>query len=179
MPLSLGLFCRPVSLMDKTMDSGSIDVGSIPTRGTSFEYRLIGACALLLCGGLLMNVHCGMDIVELDRIDQAILKHGDSFLNKVFTKVEREYCESKGKAALQSFAARFCAKEAVSKALGTGIAKGVTFQDIEIINDDAGKPVAVLHGEAKRLFEKMGGKAIDVSLTHSRHYAAAQAVILL
>lgn len=126
-----------------------------------------------------MNVQCGIDLVELDRIDKALSKYGESFKNRVFTKQERAYCESKGKAAIQSFAVRFCAKEAVSKALGTGIAKGVTFQDIEILNDEAGKPVAVLHGEARCIFERMGGKAIDISLTHSRHYALAQAVILL
>ena len=125
-----------------------------------------------------MSIRCGIDIIELDRISKA-LSDGGSFRDKVFTQRERDYCESRGKGSIQSYAARFCAKEAIVKALGTGISNGISFQDIEIINDDAGKPVAVLHGEAKRLFEKMGGKAIDVSLTHSRHYAAAQAVILL
>ncbi len=125
-----------------------------------------------------MGVRCGMDIVELDRIEKA-LAQGESFIKRVYTPVERAYCEARGKAATQSFAARFCAKEAVSKALGTGIAKGVSFQDIEIINDRDGKPVVTLHGEAKRHFECLGAKAIDISLTHSRDYAAAQAVILI
>lgn len=125
-----------------------------------------------------MGIRCGMDIVELDRIERA-LAQGESFIKRVYTPNERAYCESRGKAALQSFAARFCAKEAVSKALGTGIAQGVSLQDIEVTNESGGKPVVILHNEAKRHFEAMGAKAIDISLTHSRDYAAAQAVILL
>jgi holo-[acyl-carrier protein] synthase len=123
-----------------------------------------------------MGIRCGMDIVELERIEKALTQ--ESFINRVYTPRERAYCEARGKAALQSFAARFCAKEAVSKALGTGIAQGVSFQDIEIVNDANGKPVVTLQNEAKRHFEAMGAKAIDISLTHSRDYAAAQAVIL-
>jgi holo-[acyl-carrier protein] synthase len=126
-----------------------------------------------------MDIRCGIDIIELDRINKALLRHGHSFLERVFTQSEISFCQSKGKASLQSFAARFCAKEAVSKALGTGIAKGVSFQDIEIVNDENGKPTVLLHNEAKRCYEQMGGKSIDVSLTHCRQYAAAQAVILI
>jgi len=127
----------------------------------------------------LSSIRCGMDIVELDRIARAFSLHGDSFKQKVFTLREIEYCESKKGSALQSYAARFCAKEAVSKALGTGISKGVSFLDIEILSDNTGKPIVVLHNEAKRIFDGMCGKAIDISLTHSHDYAAAQAVILI
>ncbi len=126
-----------------------------------------------------MGVRCGLDLVELERMERALSQHGESFKRKVFTSKERAYCEARGKAALQSFAARFCAKEAVAKALGTGIAKGVSFLDIEIVNGEEGKPSVILHGEARRIYEAMGGKAMDISLTHSRDYAAAQAVILL
>ncbi|NMA65002.1 MAG: holo-ACP synthase [Clostridiaceae bacterium] len=125
-----------------------------------------------------MDIRCGMDIVELDRIAKALSRHGDKFKNKIFTEQERTYCESKGKASLQSYAARFCAKEAVSKALGTGISGGVSFLDIEILNKQNGKPLVFLYNEAKKIFEKIGGQTIDISLTHSRDYAAAQAVIL-
>ncbi|NLB79130.1 MAG: holo-ACP synthase, partial [Clostridiaceae bacterium] len=72
----------------------------------------------------------------------------------------------------------FCAKEAVAKALGTGISKGISFQDIEVLNDENGKPLINLYGEAERIYKILGSKAIDISLTHSRDYAAAQAVIL-
>jgi len=125
-----------------------------------------------------MNIRCGIDIIELERVARALSRHGDRFRNKIFTEAEKSYCESMGKASLQSYAARFSAKEAVSKALGTGISKGVSFLDIEILNDVDGKPLVVLHNEARRIFDEMGGKSIDISLTHSRDYAAAQVVIL-
>jgi len=124
-----------------------------------------------------MSIRCGIDIIELDRISKA-LSDGESFKNKVFTQRERDYCESRGKGSVQSYAARFCAKEAVAKALGVGISRGISFQDIEILNEENGKPKVVLHGEAKRVFKELGSQAIDISLTHSRDYAAAQAVIL-
>ncbi len=124
-----------------------------------------------------MNIRCGIDIIELDRISRA-LGNGDSFKNKVFTTKEQLYCEDRGKGSLQSYAARFCAKEAVAKALGTGISKGVSFQDIEVLNEENGKPIVNFHGEAARIYKLLGSKAIDISLTHSRDYAVAQAVIL-
>ena len=126
-----------------------------------------------------MGVRCGLDMIELDRMERALSQHGESFKNKVFTSGEKAYCEARGKAALQSYAVRFCAKEAVAKALGTGIAKGVSLIDIEVVSGAEGKPSVVLHGEARRVFEAMGAKAMDISLTHSRDYAAAHAVILL
>ena len=124
-----------------------------------------------------MNIRCGIDLIELDRISRA-LSDGDSFKNKVFTPKERAYCENRGKGFIQSYAARFCAKEAVVKALGTGISKGISHQDIEILNEENGKPIVILHGEAERVYRELGAKAIDISLTHGRDYAAAQAVIL-
>ena len=126
-----------------------------------------------------MNIRCGIDIIELERVDKALSRFGDRFKNKIFTEAERQYCESMGKASLNSYAARFSAKEAVSKALGTGISKGVSFLDIEILKDDNGKPFVVLHNEAKKVFDKIGGTSIDISLSHSRYYATAQAVILI
>lgn len=124
-----------------------------------------------------MGVRAGIDIVEIERIRDAVEKAGDGFLRRVFTDREIAYCQSKGKACMSSYAARFSAKEAVSKALGTGIARGVSFQDIEIRNDDLGKPQAVLSGEAEERFREIGGKTMDISLTHSREYAAAYVVI--
>lgn len=125
-----------------------------------------------------MDIHCGVDLIELDRFAKA-LSAGESFKKRVFTDSEIAYCEARGKiGSLQSYAARFCAKEAVVKALGTGIAKGVSFQDIEISNNESGKPEVSLTGEAARIYKEMGAVSIDVSLTHSRDYAMAQAVFL-
>lgn len=125
-----------------------------------------------------MDIRCGIDIIELERISNALLS-AKSFKDKVFTPSEQLDCEGKGKGKIQSYAARFCAKEAVAKALGTGISKGVSFQDIEVINDEWGKPKINLTGNAMRLYMDMGGKSIDISLSHSRDYAIAQAVILI
>ncbi|MGI6622751.1 MAG: holo-ACP synthase [Clostridiaceae bacterium] len=125
-----------------------------------------------------MDIHCGVDLIELDRFKKA-LSMGDSFKNRIFTPAEIAYCEARGKAgSLQSYAVRFCAKEAVVKALGTGIAKGISFQDIEIKNKENGKPEVILTGEALNIFKEMGAVSIDVSLAHSRDYAMAQAVFL-
>lgn len=124
-----------------------------------------------------MGVLAGIDIVEIDRIKRAIGKNGDAFIRRVYTPREIEYCESKGTARVGSYAVRFSAKEAVSKALGTGISQGISFQDIEVINDANGKPHVILHGEAEKRFRMLHGVSMDVSLTHSREYAAAYAVI--
>ena len=124
-----------------------------------------------------MGVRTGIDIVEIDRIKVIFEQSGDAFLHRVYTDQEIIYCESKGRARLNSYAARFSAKEAVSKALGTGIAKGISFQDIEIINDENGKPSVFLYGEAQKRYAAIGGKCMDISLTHSREYAAAYVVI--
>jgi len=125
-----------------------------------------------------MDIRCGIDIIELERISRA-LQSSNSFKKKVYTEKEQACCENKGKGMLQSYAACFCAKEAVAKALGTGISEGISFLDIEIVNDDKGKPVVNLSGQALLRYGNMGARAIDISLTHCRDYALAQAVILI
>ncbi|NLW03567.1 MAG: holo-ACP synthase [Clostridiaceae bacterium] len=124
-----------------------------------------------------MGVLAGIDIVEIERIRRAMDKSGDAFIRRVYTPGEIEYCESRGTARVSSYAARFSAKEAVSKALGTGISQGVSFQDIEVVNDANGKPRVILYGEAQKRFRSLNGVSMDISLTHSRKYAAAYAVI--
>lgn len=124
-----------------------------------------------------MGILAGIDIVEIDRIERAIDRGGDGFIRRIYTPREIEYCESKGKARTSSYAVRFSAKEAVSKALGTGISQGISFQDIEVVNNSNGKPRVVLHGEAEKRFHMLYGISLDVSLTHCRDYAAAYAVI--
>lgn len=125
-----------------------------------------------------MDIRCGIDIVEIDRIAKALLRH-ESFKKKIFTPEEIAYCDGRGKFSIQSYAARFCCKEAVSKALGTGIADGISFLDIEVVNEDCGKPSVNLYHEAKKRFGAIGGKSIDISLSHTKDYAVAQAVILI
>jgi holo-[acyl-carrier protein] synthase len=123
-----------------------------------------------------MAIRCGVDIIETDRIKRS-LEELESFRNRVFTEAEIEYCESRNRAKYESYAARFAAKEAVLKALGTGLSDGTEWKDIEIRNDDKGKPEAVLKKRALEIYMSHGAKSIDVSLSHSGGYAIAFAVI--
>jgi holo-[acyl-carrier protein] synthase len=118
-----------------------------------------------------------VDIVEISRIKNSIEKLGESFLNRVFTDIEKEYCEGKKAARYMSFAARFAAKEAVSKALGTGISGGVGLKDIEVLNDERGKPFIHLHQGANQKFEELLGMNIALSLSHCESYAVASVFI--
>ena len=116
---------------------------------------------------------CGTDIIEIYRIKEAIEKNGDTFLNKVYTKGEIEYCESKKNNKYQHYAGRFAAKEAASKMLGTGFAGDFDWKDIEVLNNESGKPELNLYRGAKDLFEKEGYEKVSVSISHSKEYATS------
>lgn len=116
----------------------------------------------------------GIDLVEVPRIRDMLEKHGRRFKERTFTPEEIAYCDSCADPAMH-FAARFAAKEAVSKALGTGIwAEGVNWTDIEIVREPGGKPGIVLHGAAE---QHAGEASCLVSLTHTRELAMAQVVL--
>ena len=115
----------------------------------------------------------GNDITECARIQQALERHGDSFLDHFLTA--REQAESGGR--LSYYAGRWAAKEAISKALGCGIGEHCAFTDIEILNNPEGKPEAVLSGAAKQTAERLKTARILLSISHERQYAAAVAVL--
>jgi len=115
-----------------------------------------------------MNISTGVDIVEIQRIQKAILK-SETFLNKIYTKHEITYCKEKGKQQYKSFAARFAAKEAYVKALGTGFLATIPPKSIEVRNNKEGKPYIYIEG--KKI------KNCDISLSHSKEYAVAYVVI--
>jgi holo-[acyl-carrier protein] synthase len=119
----------------------------------------------------------GIDVVEVARIDAAIQRHGDPFLARLFTTAEREYCESRHHPALH-YAARFAAKEAVAKALGTGIGKHAGWLDLEIMHDPSGAPKLLLGGAARTFSIDRGITDIQISLTHAHDYAAANAIAI-
>jgi holo-[acyl-carrier protein] synthase len=119
----------------------------------------------------------GIDVVEVERIASAIERHGEPFLAKLFTSNERAYCELQNKPALH-YAARFAAKEAVSKALGTGIGGQAGWLDLEITRDPSGAPKLVLQGAAADFAHHNGITEIQISLTHAREYAAANAIAI-
>lgn len=117
----------------------------------------------------------GVDIVEISRVRQMREKHGTAFLEKCFTAEETAFCLRKSNAD-ESFAARFAAKEAVMKALGTGWGQGVAFGNIEVVRDGSGAPAVRLLGGAETAMRARGIARVHLSLSHSREYAVAQAV---
>lgn len=120
-------------------------------------------------------VGIGTDIVECLRIAQMIERHGETFLQRVFTAVEISYCSSQ-KAATQHYAGRWAAKEAVLKALGTGLTGGIRWLDIEVRNDQTGQPLLALGGQARVVYEQLGARRMMISISHCRSHATALAV---
>ena len=119
---------------------------------------------------------CGTDIVEISRIKEAIEKHGDIFLKKVFTDSEINYCETGEVTKYQHYAGRFAGKEAVSKFLGTGFLGEFDLKDIEIKNNEFGKPEVTLYNKALAVFNDKGYKEISISISHSKEYAISMVV---
>ena len=123
-----------------------------------------------------MLLGLGTDLIETRRVLQSIDRFGDRFLERIFSPGEIAYCVRKKNAA-ESFAARFAAKEAGAKALGTGISRGVTWKDFEVKRETSGRPSLHLSGRAAELAVAIGVKRIQLSLTHSRDLAMAVVVV--
>ncbi len=123
-----------------------------------------------------MIVGLGTDSVEVSRIAQSISRFGPKFTHRVFTRRERSYSESKANAA-ERFAARFAAKEAAMKALGTGWSRGITWTQIEVINDANGKPLLLLHDTAEEFSRQLAVKHMFLSLTHTPQIASAIVIL--
>ena len=118
----------------------------------------------------------GVDIVEISRIEVAIQRHGQRFVRRIFTPAEIEYCE-KRKDKHRLYAARFAAKEAAFKAMGTGLRDGLKWTDVEVTRPDPrGKPCLTLKGRAKEVVDRQKVRAF-VSLSHSHEYALAQVIL--
>lgn len=121
-----------------------------------------------------MLVGLGVDMVEVGRIKKALDRWGERFLRRVFTSEERSYCTRKAFPE-QSLAARFAAKEAVLKAMGTGLSVGIRWTDVEIVNDKSGKPEVRLE---KKITQRIDNKRILLSISHTKEFAIAQAILL-
>ncbi|MCI0496024.1 holo-ACP synthase [candidate division KSB1 bacterium] len=119
----------------------------------------------------------GIDIIEVARIEKQIEAESNSFVNKIFTDNEVRYCETKIKNKAQNYAARFAAKEAFFKALGTGWRDGLSWKDIEIENDDLGKPSILLTGKSKQIIQENNISTVHVSLSHIREIAVAVVIL--
>ena len=122
-----------------------------------------------------MVIGIGIDLVEIHRMKKAV--ENPLFVQRIFTSAEQAYCNSRGRQGTASYAARFAAKEAVMKALGTGLAGGGTWQDVEVLPDDQGKPVMKLSGYFAQLAESLGVAQIFVSISHAQEYAVAQVLL--
>jgi holo-[acyl-carrier protein] synthase len=118
----------------------------------------------------------GVDLAEVERIQHSLDRFGERFMKRVFTEGEIAYCQSM-KCPARHFAARFAAKEAVSKAFGTGIGKAMGWRDIDVHKKKSGEPFLVLHGGANLLGEGRGLKSSWISLSHTDHHAVAMIVI--
>jgi holo-[acyl-carrier protein] synthase len=122
-----------------------------------------------------MIIGTGVDIIEVARIDRLLEKHSPRFEEKIFTPDEVLYCKSKAIPGIH-FAARFAAKEAVMKCLGTGMDKGIAFNEIEVTHENSGQPIIKLHGKGKEHSTRLKIKTIHISLSHEKKYAIAQAI---
>jgi len=110
----------------------------------------------------------GVDIIEIERVERALNRFGGRFLARIYTSLEVAFCRGR----TSELAARFAAKEAVMKALGTG-ARGLAWREIEVLPNHRGKPLVYLHGRAAERAERIGLDELDISLSHSREYAVA------
>jgi holo-[acyl-carrier protein] synthase len=121
-------------------------------------------------------VGLGVDMEEISRLREVIERHGKIFLERIFTPSEIAYCE-RHRDPVERYAARFAAKEATMKALGTGWSKGVRWRDIEVTRMPGGRPTIVLHGVAGKHAERMGAHHISLSITHSGNFALAEVIL--
>ena len=119
----------------------------------------------------------GIDLVDFPRLEQLIERHGDRFLNRVFTPAEQAYARAK-RNSLETYAGRFAAKEAVLKLVGTGWRGKIAWTDVEVTNDAAGRPGVTLSGEVKVIAERLRIGQIGISITHTANFAIASAVAL-
>jgi holo-[acyl-carrier protein] synthase len=123
-----------------------------------------------------MIVGTGIDIAEVSRIGQSIARFGDRFLQRIFTAGEIRYCDSKAN-RVERYAARFAAKEAAMKALGTGWSHGVRWRDCEVVRLPGGRPTIKFHGRAGEIAATLGVKNTALSLSHTAEQAIAQVIL--
>jgi holo-[acyl-carrier protein] synthase len=121
-------------------------------------------------------ISTGIDIIEVARIREA-LKRTDRFVERVFTAAEREYCARRGDASARHYAARFAAKEAMLKALGTGWAQGIAWTDVEVAAHESGAPYLILTGKALEVFKSLAGRHLHLSMSHTAEHAVASVIM--
>ena len=125
---------------------------------------------------MLLIIGCGIDLVKIGRIEKIIKRWGDNFNSRIFTSLERNYCEKKKDNKYQSYAGKFAAKEALLKALGLGL-RGANWKEIEIKNDELGQPVIGTSGKLKNIALAKGVKKYFITISHTKECAIAQVIL--
>ena len=123
-----------------------------------------------------MIIGCGIDLVRIERIEKIIKKWGNNFTFKIFTPLEREYCEKKRGNKYQSYAGRFAAKEALLKSLGLGL-REVNWKEIEIENNELGQPIIETSGKLKKIASEKGVGKYFITISHTKDYVIAQVIL--
>ena len=125
-----------------------------------------------------MIIGIGIDIIDIRRIEKMIIKYGDRFIKKCFSQIEIQRSEN-SKNTIQSYAKKYAAKEAYAKALGTGLTRGVYRKDIEVSNNNLGKPILTLHNKSAQILNQIGSKntKIEISLSDEKNYAISNVII--
>jgi len=121
-------------------------------------------------------VGCGIDLVEIDRIEKIIKRWGDNFIFRIFTPLERKYCEKKKNNKYLSYAGRFAAKEALLKALGLGL-RGANWKEIEVNNNELGQPIIKIGGKLNEIALKEGVSNYFLTISHTKDYALAEVIL--
>jgi len=121
-------------------------------------------------------IGCGIDLVKIRRIEKIIKRWGNKFSFRIFTTLERDYCEKKKNNKFQSYAGKFAAKEALLKALGLGLG-GANWKEIEVINNQLGQPIVSISGKLKNIALAKGVNQYFISISHTQEYAIAQVVL--
>ena len=125
---------------------------------------------------MLLIIGCGIDLVKIERIEKIIKRWGNNFNCRIFTPLERDYCEKKKDNKYQSYAGKFAAKEALLKALGLGL-RGANWKEIEIKNDELGQPIIDTSGKLKNIASTRGVNKYFVTISHTKEYAISQVIL--
>ena len=125
---------------------------------------------------MLLIIGCGIDLVKIERIEKIIIRWGDSFIFRIFTPLERGYCEKKKGNKFQSYAGKFAAKEALLKAMGLGL-REANWREFEIKNDELGQPIIDTSGKLKNIASVKGVSKYFISISHTKEYAIAQVIL--
>jgi holo-[acyl-carrier protein] synthase len=141
-----------------------------------WDVLFVRRCKRMVLRGAAMVLGLGTDLIEIERIRMSIDRFGERFVERVFTAGEIAYCRRKKQPA-ESFAARFAAKEAGAKALGTGISRGVSWKEIEVTRETGQRPMLHFRGRAGELAEAMGVLRVHLTLSHSQKLAIAVAMV--